>query len=316
MANDIAEIRSLLEKSLIDSDTKWIAFSGGLDSSIVAKIQSKKNINGVTIITKDFLGTDLAYSQITAKHLGINLKLKYIEINDMLNAITETVKILKNFNDIEIRNSIVSYLYLSELKENDVSTVITGDGADEIFAGYNFLIQKDHIEIKKELKRMRKIMHFPSQKIANELGMSIEMPFIDENIIKMAETLPIDSLINKKDGVTFGKWILRKAFENDLPSSVVWRQKTPMQDGSGTVALTKLFESIITDEIFMEKSKKIKSEDDVTIRTKESLHYYETYRKEFEIPDSKNEINSCPDCNSEIADNSKFCRMCGQFPLT
>ena len=316
MTNNMVEIRSLLEKSLIDSDAKWIAFSGGLDSSIVAKIQSKKNINGMTIITKDFVGTDLAYSQITAKHLGINLKLKYAEISDMLNAITETVKILKNFNDIEIRNSIVSYLYLSELKKNNISTVITGDGADEIFAGYNFLIQKDHAEIKNELKRMKGIMHFPSQKIANALGMSIEMPFIDENIIKMAETLPIDSLINKKDGVTFGKWILRKAFENDLPSSIVWRQKTPMQDGSGTAALTKLFESIITDEIFMEKSKKIKSEDGVTIRTKESLHYYETYRKEFEIPRSKNEINVCPDCNSEIIDNSKFCRMCGKFPLT
>ena len=316
MTNDMLKIRSLLEESLVNSDAKWVAFSGGLDSSIMAKIQSKKNINGITIITKDFVGTDLAYSQITAKHLGINLKLKYVEISDMLNAITETVKILKNFNDIEIRNSIVSYLYLSELKKNNISTVITGDGADEIFAGYNFLIQKDHAEIKNELKRMKEIMHFPSQKIANELGMSIKMPFIDENVIKKAETLSIDSLVNKKDGVTFGKWILRKAFENDLPSSIVWRQKTPMQDGSGTAALTKLFESIITDEIFMEKSKKIKNEDGVTIRTKESLHYYETYRKEFEIPGSKNEINSCPDCNSEIADNSKFCRMCGKFPLT
>ena len=165
MTNNVAEIRSLLEESLIDSDTKWVAFSGGLDSSIVAKVQNKKNINGITIITKDFVGTDLAYSQITAKHLGINLKLKYAEINDMLNAITETVKILKNFNDIEIRNSIVSYLYLSELKENNVAKVITGDGADEIFAGYNFLIQKDHAEIKNELKRMKEIIHFPSQKV-------------------------------------------------------------------------------------------------------------------------------------------------------
>ena len=316
MTNNVAEIRSLLEESLIDSDTKWVAFSGGLDSSIVAKVQNKKNINGITIITKDFVGTDLAYSQITAKHLGINLKLKYAEINDMLNAITETVKILKNFNDIEIRNSIVSYLYLSELKENNVAKVITGDGADEIFAGYNFLIQKDHAEIKNELKRMKEIMHFPSQKIANKLGISIEMPFIDEKVIKLAEALPIDSLVNEKDGVTFGKWILRKAFENDLPSSVIWRQKTPMQDGSGTASLTKLFESIITDEIFMEKSKKIKNEDGVTIRTKESLHYYETYKKEFEIPNSKNGVNLCSDCNSEVVDISKFCRMCGKFPLT
>ena len=210
----------------------------------------------------------------------------------------------------------MSYLYLSALKEENVSKVVTGDGADEIFAGYNFLIQKDHTEIKNELKRMREIMHFPSQKIAHELGMSIEMPFIGEKIINLAETLPIDSLVNKKNGITFGKWILRKAFENDLPNSVIWRQKTPMQDGSGTSALTKLFESIITDDIFNEKSKKIKEKDGVTIRTKESLHYYETYRKEFEIPDTKNGMNLCSDCNSEITNNSKFCRMCGKFPLT
>ena len=316
MTDNIVEIRSLLEESLIDSDVKWVAFSGGLDSSIVAKIKSNDDINGITIITKDFVGTDLTYSQITAKHIGISLELKYVEINNMLNAITETIKILKNFNDIEIRNSIVSYLYLSELKEKNVSKVVTGDGADEIFAGYNFLIQKDHTEIKNELKRMKEIMHFPSQKIAHELGISIEMPFIDEKIIKLAETLPIDSLVNKKNETTFGKWILRKAFENELPSNVVWRQKTPMQDGSGTGALTKLFESVITDEIFNEKSKKIKENDGVTIRTKESLHYYETYRKEFEIPDTKNGVSLCSDCNSEITNNSKFCRMCGKFPLT
>jgi len=316
MTDDIVEIRSLLEESLINSDVKWVSFSGGLDSSIIAKIKSGDGINGITIITKDFVGTDLTYSQITAKHLGIPLELKYVEINDMLNAIPETIKILKNFNDIEIRNSIVSYLYLSALKEENVSKVVTGDGADEIFAGYNFLIQKDHTEIKNELKRMREIMHFPSQKIAHELGMSIEMPFIGEKIINLAKTLPIDSLVNKKNGITFGKWILRKAFENDLPSSVIWRQKTPMQDGSGTSALTKLFESIITDDIFNEKSKKIKEKDGVTIRTKESLHYYETYRKEFEIPDTKNGMNLCSDCNSEITNNSKFCRMCGKFPLT
>ena len=316
MTDDIVEIRSLLEESLINSDVKWVSFSGGLDSSIIAKIKSGDGINGITIITKDFVGTDLTYSQITAKHLGIPLELKYVEINDMLNAIPETIKILKNFNDIEIRNSIVSYLYLSALKEENVSKVVTGDGADEIFAGYNFLIQKDHTEIKNELKRMREIMHFPSQKIAHELGMSIEMPFIGEKIINLAKTLPIDSLVNKKNGITFGKWILRKAFENDLPNSVIWRQKTPMQDGSGTSALTKLFDSIITDDVFNEKSKKIKEKDGVTIRTKESLHYYETYRKEFEIPDTKNGMNLCSDCNSEITNNSKFCRMCGKFPLT
>jgi len=315
MSESIENIRLLLEEITIQCDANWIAFSGGLDSSILAQIKKEQGLNAITIIAKDFLGTDLPYSQIAAKHIDIPLELKYVNIDEMLSAIESTIKILKNFNDIEIRNSIVSYLYLNTLKEKNVTKVITGDGADEIFAGYNFLVKKDHTELKSELKRIKEIMHFTSQKIANELSISIQMPFVDENIIRSVEMLPDSLLINQKDGIKFGKWILRKAFENDLPSSVIWREKTPMQDGSGTVSLTKLFDTIITDDIFEEKTKKIKSGDNVTIRTKESLHYYELYKENFRIPEYQSQKNLCPDCNAELSSNSKFCRMCGKFPI-
>ena len=315
MSKVIKNIRLLLEEITAQCDANWIAFSGGLDSSILAQIKKEQGLNAITIIAEDFLGTDLPYSQIAAKHIDIPLELKYVNIDKMLNAVESTIKILKNFNDIEIRNSIVSYLYLNALKEKNVTKVITGDGADEIFAGYNFLVKKDHTELKSELKRIKKIMHFTSQKIANELSISIQMPFVDENIIRSVETLPINLLINQKNGIKFGKWILRKAFENDLPSSVIWREKTPMQDGSGTVSLIKLFDSIITDNIFEEKIKKIKKRDNVTIRTKESLHYYELYKENFRIPECQDRKNICSDCNAKIVNNSKFCRMCGKFPI-
>ena len=311
----IKNVRLLLEEITVQCDANWLAFSGGLDSSILAQIKKNQGLHAITIITKDFLGTDLQYSQIAAKHIDIPLELKYVNIDKVLSAIEITIKILKNFNDIEIRNSIVSYLYLNTLKEKNVTKVISGDGADEIFAGYNFLVKKDYTELKSELKRIKKIMHFTSQKIANELSISIQMPFVDENIIRSVETLPVNLLINQKDGIKFGKWILRKAFENYLPPSVIWREKTPMQDGSGTVSLTKLFDSIILDNIFEEKTKKIKNEDNITIRTKESLHYYELYKENFRIPEYQDKKNLCSDCNSEIINNSKFCRMCGKFPI-
>jgi asparagine synthase (glutamine-hydrolysing) len=315
MEKSIKNIRTLLEEITLQCDANWIALSGGLDSSILGWIKKDQDLNAITIITKDFIGSDLPYSQIMGKHIDIPLELKYVNIDEMLNAIKETVKILKNFNDIEIRNSIVPYLYLNLLKEKNVTKVITGDGADEIFAGYNFLVKKDRSELQNELKRIKKIMHFTSQKIADKLGMSIQMPFINESIIKLVETLPINLLINQKDGIKFGKWVLRKAFENALPSNVVWREKTPMQDGSGTVSLTKMFDSVITDDIFKEKTKKIKSEDDITIRTKESLHYYELYKEDFKIPEYQSGKNLCSDCNAEIVNDSKFCRTCGKFPL-
>ena len=308
-------VRMNLEEITLHCDANWIALSGGLDSSILGHIKKEEGLNAITIIAKDFLGTDLTYSQIVSKHIKIPLELKYVNTNEILDAVKNTIKILKNFNDIEIRNSIVSYLYLHALKEKNVKKVITGDGADEIFAGYNFLIKKDHDELQTELKRMKKIMHFTSEKIAHELGISVQMPYIDENIIKLAETLPMEQLVNQKNGTKFGKWILRKAFENDLPQNVIWREKTPMQNGSGTNGLTKLFDSVITDDVFQEKVKKIKNEDDVLIRTKESLHYYELYKENFQIPESDSEKNICSDCKAELVINSNFCRMCGKFPL-
>ena len=308
-------VRMNLEEITLHCDANWVALSGGLDSSILGHIKKEEGLNAITIIAKDFLGTDLTYSQIVSKHIKIPLELKYVNTNEILDAVKNTIKILKNFNDIEIRNSIVSYLYLHALKEKNVKKVITGDGADEIFAGYNFLIKKDHDELQTELKRMKKIMHFTSEKIAHELGISVQMPYIDENIIKLAETLPMEQLVNQKNGTKFGKWILRKAFENDLPQNVIWREKTPMQNGSGTNGLTKLFDSVITDDVFQEKVKKIKNEDDVLIRTKESLHYYELYKENFEIPESDSEKNICSDCKAELVINSNFCRMCGKFPL-
>ena len=308
-------VRMNLEEITLHCDANWIALSGGLDSSILGHIKKGEGLNAITIIAKDFLGTDLTYSQIVSRHINIPLELKYVNTNEILDAVKNTIKILKNFNDIEIRNSIVSYLYLHALKEKNVKKVITGDGADEIFAGYNFLIKKDHDELQTELKRMKKIMHFTSEKIAHELGISVQMPYIDENIIKLVETLPMEQLVNQRNGTKFGKWILRKAFENDLPQNVIWREKTPMQNGSGTNGLTKLFDSVITDDVFQEKVKKIKNEDDVLIRTKESLHYYELYKENFEIPESNSEKNICSDCKAELVINSNFCRMCGKFPL-
>ena len=87
-----------------------------------------------------------------------------------------------------------------------------------------------------------------------------------------------------------------------------------MQDGSGTKNLTGLFNTIITDEIFLQKKTKILEDDEVYIRTKESLHYYECFRKSNSVTSSSSD-KKCPDCNYDIRLDSKFCRMCGKFPI-
>ena len=314
--NNEAEIYTILEKVISQSKASWISLSGGLDSSIIGHFMKDKNPNSLAIIAKDFVGADLTYSQIISKHLDIPLEISYVSTEQILDGIKNTIKILKNFNDIEIRNSVVMYMSLETLHSRNVKTVLTGDGADEIFAGYNFLLNKSTEELEEELKRIRKVMHFSSQEIAKTFGIKIESPFLDKRIIDFSDTIPISMMVNNKNEKVFGKWILRKAFEEYLPKSIVWREKSPMQNGAGTVGLSDLFECIISDDLFAKKSEKIKIDDNVIIRSKESLHYYEIFKENFEIPEKPDiDKNHCSDCNSKIAENSKFCRMCGKFPI-
>ena len=87
-----------------------------------------------------------------------------------------------------------------------------------------------------------------------------------------------------------------------------------MQDGSGTVGLTSLFDSIVGEEQFVEKKLTIEKTDDVVIRSRESMYYYEIFKKLYGTPvDSKSE-ETCPYCKHHVG-KSRFCRMCGAFPI-
>ena len=308
------KIYQILEKSCDLSESKLIALSGGLDSSILAHYIKKRESKGIAIISEDFVSTDLTYCQIISKETKIPLTIYNVTTSEILEAVESTIKILKNFNDIEIRNNVVMYLAIKWAKENDYKSIITGDGADELFAGYNFLVNKPENELDSEIKRVCSIMHFPSQKIGEELKIKVESPFLDEELIKMANEIPSNLKIKEEKETRFGKWILRKTFENYLPSQIVWRKKSPMQDGAGTVGLTNLFESIINEEKFVEKKLTVKKDDDVVIRTRESMYYYEIFKKMYGMPVDKNAETQCPYCKHEVMD-SKFCRMCGAFPI-
>ena len=304
----------MLKESCESCKSNTIALSGGLDSTIISYFLKERNPNTVAIIAKDFVASDLTYCQRVSKEFGIPLTINQVSTADILSAIEETIKILKNFNDIEIRNNVVMYLAIKWAKEQNSSGIITGDGADELFAGYGFLVNKPEEELEKEIQRVCTVMHFPTQKIGKALGIDVESPFLDEKIIEFAKTISSGLKVRNEGEKRYGKWILRKTFEKNVPMQIAWREKSPMQEGSGTAGLTNLFDSVINDKLFLEKKKKIEEIDGIIIRTKESMHYYEIYKKVHGIPAKKQDVSSCPYCNFNV-ENSKFCRMCGAFPI-
>ena len=315
MLEDISKnLYQILEESCNSCQSDLISLSGGLDSSIITYFLRKRDLNSVAIISEDFVSTDLTYCQMISKEMKIPLSIYNVSTSTILEAIENTIKILKNFNDIEIRNNVVMYLAIKWAKENDQKSIITGDGADELFAGYNFLVNKPENELDAEIKRVCSIMHFPTQKIGKELGVKIESPFLNQKIIELSNQIPSNLKIKEEKGKRYGKWILRKTFEKHIPLQIAWRRKSPMQEGAGTSGLTNLFESIISEETYVEKKLTVEKNDEVVIRSRESMYYYEIFKKLYGSPVDDNAERKCPYCKHEV-NNSKFCRMCGAFPI-
>ncbi|NNM03126.1 MAG: asparagine synthase [Nitrosopumilus sp.] len=313
MENASKELYKVLEESCNSCKSNLIALSGGLDSSIIAYFLKSRKPKAIAIIAEDFVSTDLTYCQRIAKEFDLHLTIYHVKTAKILEAVEETIKILKNFNDIEIRNNVVMYLTIKWAKENGEKSIITGDGADELFAGYSFLVNKPENELEAEITRVCSVMHFPTQKIGKEMGIGIESPFLNDRVVELAKKIPADLKVKNEKEQRHGKWILRKTFEEFLPKQITWREKSPMQDGSGTAGLTNLFESIINEEKYVEKKLTTEKEDGVVIRSRESMHYYEIFKRLFGVPEKSSE-NPCPYCKHEVK-NSKFCRMCGAFPI-
>ena len=307
-------IYQILEESCNSCQSDLISLSGGLDSSIIAHFLKNRDPSSVAIISEDFVSTDLTYCQMISKEMKIPLSIYNVSTSTILEAVENTIRILKNFNDIEIRNNVVMYLAIKWAKENNQKSIITGDGADELFAGYNFLVNKPENELEAEIKRVCSIMHFPTQKIGIELGIKIESPFLNQKIIELASQIPSNLKIKEENGKRHGKWILRKTFEKHIPTQIAWRRKSPMQEGAGTSGLTNLFESIISEEAYVEKKLTVEKNDRVIIRSRESMYYYEIFKKLYGSPVDDNAEYKCPYCKHEV-NNSKFCRMCGAFPI-
>ena len=303
-----------LEEACNECRSNLISLSGGLDSSIIAYFVKEKKPKAVTVIAEDFVSTDLTYCQMVSKEMQLPLTIYNVKTEQILEAIEETIKILKNFNDIEIRNNVVMYLAIKWSKDNGEKSIITGDGADELFAGYSFLINKTEEELEKEIKRVCSVMHFPTQKIGKAMGITVESPFLNYRVVKLAENIPVNLKVNEEGGKRYGKWILRKTFEKNIPQQIVWRKKSPMQDGAGTAGLTSMFDSVVGEEQFVEKKLTVQKTDDVVIRTRESMYYYEIFKKLYGTPVDLNSEEACPYCKHHIG-KSRFCRMCGAFPI-
>lgn len=311
-------VRACVEGAVERSVAEGVLLSGGLDTSIIVAVASRvRRLRTFTVALKGAPSPDVYYASLVAERFGVEHRVYVFGFEEALRVAPRVVEALGVFDPMEVRNSIPIYIGLREASRH-VGGVMTGDGADELFAGYSFLFNLSGEELEGRLRTMWRTMSFSSKPMGASLGVSVSQPYLDPDVVECASKVPVELKVRREGGVVWGKWILRKAFEDVLPREVVWRAKTPIEAGCGTCILPEVFNGKISGEEFSRKRKLYLERDGVELRDREHLAYYEIYRELFGPPREAvrtHKGKTCPYCKAEVPAEATYCRICGGYPL-
>jgi asparagine synthase (glutamine-hydrolysing) len=316
----LPQVRALTNKVVEKNMAEGILFSAGTDTSIIGyeAVKFNPNLKALTLEFEHGIPKDKKYVQIMKNFL----KLKNHEVlvfghEEMVAAAAKVVEILKTFDHMEVRNSVPVYIGLTVLKEKGIKSVLTGDALDELF-GYPWQFHLSDADFEKALSDMWAMMRFSSVPLGKAVGVEVKQPYLDPEFREFAENLPIKLKVNMTNGVKYGKWLMRKSYENVIPNEVAWRGKAPCEQGTGTQVLPQYFDEKVSTKEFEAKKKKYLEEDGVTLDTKEQLVYYEIFKEKFGIPSevyNDTTGKQCPNCKGYVEKTTEFCHICGKYPI-
>ncbi len=221
-----------------------VYLSGGLDSSVVAAIMARTaqaaGWGALHSFAAGVAGSpDLAAARVVAEHLGLVHHERIYTADEVLAVLPEVVASMESFEPSLVHSAVPNYL-LSELAAEYVKVVLTGEGADELFAGYDRLRAiTDAAALRAELVRSIEGLHDLNlqrcDRVSMAHGVEARVPFLDVEMLEVAQRVPIGWKLPGKLGQE--KRLLREAFEGWLPAEILWRVKAQFGDGSGTAAV-------------------------------------------------------------------------------
>jgi len=134
-----ALFEQIISEHLISDVPIALFLSGGLDSTAVAIALSKTNnaqdIKAITVNYTDAPREEVAYSKRIANELG--LKHQVIDIqNQDIKALAE--RTAAAYDQPQGYSALMSLMQISGIAAQDYKVALTGDGGDEVFAGYNW----------------------------------------------------------------------------------------------------------------------------------------------------------------------------------
>lgn len=224
---------------------------------------------------------DLEFARMVADHLKTTHHEVIVNPHDLPEVLEEVIYALESFDALLVRSSIMNFL-VSRVAKDYIDTVFSGEGGDELFAGYEYLQSLPLNRIPSELVDITKRLHNTAlqrvDRSAFANGLTPLVPFVDLEVLDYALIIPPEYKI-VQGNPPIEKWILRKSMEDTLPKPVLWRKKSKFWEGSGVQNILADYadEKISDDEFISERI----VHSGWKIHTKEELLYYRIFNDHF-----------------------------------
>lgn len=241
-----ADLKELLFNSVSKRveflDEIAVIFSGGVDSAILTlilkKIASQRNLKIKLYSVGGKNSKDVQAAKKLASHLDLPLKVHDISEEIVKDNLSDVIQAIDDTNLMKIGVGMTIYLASKMIKEDGLKVAISGQGADELFAGYNrYLKSFESGKLKEELRHdIENMYHVNLERddaVSMDNAVELRLPFLDFKLVEFALNIPVEYKIESSED-KIRKHILRNlAIELGLPEEFALRAKKAAQYGTG-----------------------------------------------------------------------------------
>ncbi len=275
---DIARIR----ETLVAAVDRWsmadvpvgVLLSGGLDSTLVGAIAARRHGQPLHSFTVGLPGSaDVKAAEEAADLLGTEHHVREVEPEELVGRLPHTIRSIESFDPMLVHSAVMNDL-LAEFAAEYVKVVLTGEGADELFAGYEYHRSYDdasqlHEALVDGVAGLHNLNLQRCDRVTMAHGLEARVPFLDLDVVRTALSLPASW--KRPTPTRPEKWLLRTAFDGWLPDWLLWRRKEQFGDGTGA---SDVLAAHAAEQVDMAAFRRIRSAAPSRLRTPEEAYYY------------------------------------------
>jgi asparagine synthase (glutamine-hydrolysing) len=284
-AKAVADTRAVLvrsvERQMMGDVPVGVFLSGGLDSSLVAAIaQRYLRERGMTLMTfavglED--SPDILAARAAAEYLGTDHHESVYTADEATQSVPDVVAAIEAFDPSLVRSAVPNLL-LARFTARHVKVVLTGEGADELFAGYEYMGEYGdpaslHAELVRSVEGLHNLNLQRCDRVTMAHGLEARVPFLDREVIEHALAIPPQWKMARDQPE---KALLREAFEGWLPHDLLWRGKSQFGDGSGAASVLT---DVVAGSVSQEEFERDRWLVEPPLRTREELAYFRMFRE-------------------------------------